>query len=228
MRVQPLRLDRSYPPPCPCLAGRLLLPTAPGGGCVFRAPLPAPAAGSRHHPSPPRYSSRVEVPPDQLFARPAELDEKAAAGFPCVAITAWYAAVYLAAVREGTAVVVHSAAGGVGSMLVQICVAKGCRVLAVVGASHKVDACTAMGAHAVIDKSKGGDLWAEAKAFSPRGFHAIFDANGTETLRGGCVAAAPTCCRYCSSSSCCCAYCARPAATTCTTTAAATTAAAAG
>ena len=43
------------------------------------------------------------------------------------------------------AVLVHSAAGGVGSMLVQMAKILGCSpVVAVVGSSHKVSACEAL------------------------------------------------------------------------------------
>ena len=58
----------------------------------------------------------------------------------------------------------------------------GCRVVGVVGSTHKIEACLANGAERAIDKSVQ-DLWHEAEAFAPAGFHAIFDANGVSTLR---------------------------------------------
>ena len=45
----------------------------------------------------------------------------------------------LARPRPGSWVLVHSAAGGVGSMLVQLAKIAGCRVVGVVGATHKVE-----------------------------------------------------------------------------------------
>lgn len=46
----------------------------------------------------------------------------------------------------------HSAAGGVGSALVQLGKTANCRVVAVVGSSHKVEACKRMGADLVIGR----------------------------------------------------------------------------
>lgn len=84
------------------------------------------------------YSELIKVPKNQLFLMPKNLDLKQAAGFPTVAITAWYAMFELARPRPGSWVLVHSAAGGVGSMLVQMSKIAKCNVVAVVGASHKV------------------------------------------------------------------------------------------
>ena len=67
-------------------------------------------------------------------------------------------------------------------MLVQMCKIQGWRVCAVVGGSHKTSACVELGADCVIDKSTS-DLWQEASSFAPRGFAAVFDANGVATLQ---------------------------------------------
>ena len=76
------------------------------------------------------------------------------------------------------AVLAHSAAGGVGSMLVQLGKLADCRVIGVVGAAHKVDAVHALGAAAVIDKSTL-DLWKQVEQLAPAGCDIILDANGT-------------------------------------------------
>ena len=68
-------------------------------------------------------------------------------------------------------------------MLVQMAKLCGAKpVVAVVGASHKVETCEALGADVVVDKSRGGDWWAEVRAAAPEGFAAVFDANGVATL----------------------------------------------
>lgn len=58
----------------------------------------------------------------------------------------------LAHIRKKETILVHSAAGGVGSALVQLGKTANCRVVAVVGSSHKVDACKRMGADLVIGR----------------------------------------------------------------------------
>jgi D-arabinose 1-dehydrogenase-like Zn-dependent alcohol dehydrogenase len=68
-------------------------------------------------------------------------------------------------------VLIHSAAGGVGSMLVQICKLKGWQVCAVVGRPHKVSACTELGADFVIDKSQSTGLWGPAEQFARWSFY---------------------------------------------------------
>ena len=58
----------------------------------------------------------------------------------------------------------------------------GCRVIGVVGASHKVEAVQSLGADAVIDKSTR-PLWQEAERLSPDGYDIVLDANGVSTLK---------------------------------------------
>ena len=64
--------------------------------------------------------------------------------------------------QPGDKVLVHSAAGGVGSTLVQFAKKAGCQVAGVVGSSHKVDYVKQLGADLVIDKSKE-NLWQAAE-----------------------------------------------------------------
>lgn len=128
------------------------------------------------------YASQVCVPHHQVFPLPATLSPVQAAALPAVGLTAWYALTELAHARTGNRLLVHSAAGGVGSMLVQIGKLYGCHVTSVVGASHKTAAVQALGADAVIDKSTQS-LWAEAKRIAPQGYDIILDANGVATLR---------------------------------------------
>lgn len=137
------------------------------------------------------YASHVVVPRHQVFPIPAGWSSAQAAGFPAVALTAHYALRILAAPRPGAHLLVHSAAGGVGSALCQLGLAAGCRVTAVVGAPHKVAAAERAGAHHVIDKSST-PLWPAARAAAPDGYDAVFDANGVETLQQSYAALRPT------------------------------------
>lgn len=136
------------------------------------------------------YASDVVVPESFLFRVPSELDLVQAGSFSVAFLTAWYAVFELAALRPGAKVLVHSAAGGVGSAVCQLARGAGADVLGVVGSEHKIDIALRSGAHAVIAKRKQ-DLWAEASAFAPQGFQAIFDPNGPETLGRSYAALAP-------------------------------------
>jgi NADPH:quinone reductase-like Zn-dependent oxidoreductase len=129
------------------------------------------------------YSTRLCVPRSQVFTLPVGLTPEQAAAFPAVALSAWFALFRLARPDPGARLLVHSAAGGVGSMLVQLGKLAGCHVTGVVGATHKVAAVESLGADAVIDKSKES-LWQAAEHLAPQGFDVILDANGVATLRG--------------------------------------------
>ena len=127
------------------------------------------------------YATQVCVPAHQVFPLPDDMGFVEAAGLPAVFMTAWMALSFLAHPRPGDAVLVHSAAGGVGGSLVQLAKAKGCRVVGVVGRSHKVDVARALGCDVVIDKSTE-DLWAKAREAAPDGYDVVLDANGVSTL----------------------------------------------
>lgn len=130
------------------------------------------------------YATRVVVPAAQAFRRPAGLDDAAAGGLLVPSLTAFYALHELGHARAGETALVHSAAGGVGGMLVQMGRLAGCRVVGVVGATHKVAYVEALGADAVVDKSSER-LWDAVDRAAPDGLDLVFDANGVETLQRG-------------------------------------------
>ena len=144
------------------------------------------------------YSSRLLVPRSQCRKTPRALSAAEAAALPSVAGTALHAMALAqfwpsAPPTRNRAVLVHSAAGGVGSMLVQMAKTLGCSpVVGVVGALHKVEACKACGADTVVCKAGRQDWWDDVAAASPEGYAAIFDANGVSTLRNSYDALAQT------------------------------------
>jgi NADPH:quinone reductase-like Zn-dependent oxidoreductase len=128
------------------------------------------------------YATHVCVDAAQVWRKPAALSDEQAAGFAAVHLTAYHGLLQNVVIRPGMHVLVHSAGGGVGSALVQLCKLHGLKVTGVVGASHKAAYVRALGADEVIDKSRQR-LWDEARRLCPEGYDLIFDANGPETLR---------------------------------------------
>lgn len=128
------------------------------------------------------YASQVCVPPHQLWRLPAGWAMEEAAGFPGVHFTAYHALYQQMRLKPGMQVLVHSAAGGVGTALLQLGKVAGCEMTGVVGSSHKVATVRAYGGDHVIDKSSQ-DVWAEAERIAPEGFDVVLDANGYATLR---------------------------------------------
>jgi NADPH:quinone reductase-like Zn-dependent oxidoreductase len=130
------------------------------------------------------YASHICIPSDQVYpvqhGSKFNLDQWAA--FPTVFLTAYHGLFQNFVLRQKMNILVHSAAGGVGSALLQLGKLAGCRMIAVVGAPHKVDTAVACGADVVIDKSRR-DLWPAVEDACPEGCDAVFDANGPSTLK---------------------------------------------
>ena len=88
--------------------------------------------------------------PGNLAPKPVSLDHTLAAAVPISALTAWQALVDRVQLSEGQRVLIHGAAGGVGSFAVQLARYKGAHVIATASAAN-ADFVTALGADEVID-----------------------------------------------------------------------------
>ena len=88
--------------------------------------------------------------PANIAPKPASLDHVQAAAVPISALTAWQALIVRAQLAEGERVLVHGAAGGVGSFAVQVARHKSAHVIATASAAN-ADFVLALGADEVID-----------------------------------------------------------------------------
>ena len=85
-------------------------------------------------------------------------------------------------VRKGTVVVVHAAAGGVGSILVQWALHLGAQVIAVVGSDAKATTVRAMGCKDVLIQGRD-DLAARVRELTGgQGAHVVYDSVGKDTF----------------------------------------------
>jgi NADPH:quinone reductase-like Zn-dependent oxidoreductase len=75
------------------------------------------------------YAEFVTAPARQLARTPDALSDEQAGGLPLAGLTAWQALVDVAEVGNGTRVLIHAAAGGVGHLAVQIAKARGAYVI---------------------------------------------------------------------------------------------------
>lgn len=128
------------------------------------------------------YATQVCLIQEHVLPIPKGFSLEEAAAFPAVFFTAYHALYQNIILRSGPRVLIHSAAGGVGTALTQLCKAAGHFVVGVIGSSHKREYLEQFSPDVIIDKSKQ-DLWEEASKASPDGYHAIFDANGFSTLK---------------------------------------------
>lgn len=75
------------------------------------------------------YADAVCVPAAQCVRAPGNLDDAEAAGLPVTYLTAHHMLHHMCGVRTGDTVLVHGAAGGVGTAAVQLCAVAGARVI---------------------------------------------------------------------------------------------------
>jgi NADPH:quinone reductase len=107
----------------------------------------------------PRHGSWAEVASADdrhLTVLPDDLGWVDAIGLHVNAQTAWFALHRTARLRPTDTVLIHAAAGGVGSMAVQLARAHGCRVVGAASAG-KLDVVRSLGADVVVDNR--GDSW---------------------------------------------------------------------
>lgn len=128
------------------------------------------------------YATAVVAPASQVFPLPRGFSLREAAGFATIFLTAYHALYQCVRLRPGMTVLIHSAAGGVGTALVQLAKVAGCRTIGIVGSSHKVDYVTSYGCDVVIDKSREG-LWRTVEREAPDGVDIACDAVGPATLQ---------------------------------------------
>lgn len=121
------------------------------------------------------------------FPAPSALDDAEAASLYIGYQTGWFALHRRAGIRPGETLLVHAAAGGVGSAAVQLGKAAGARVIGVVGGPAKAEVARALGADVVVDRhadGRAGDWVAVVKEHTGgRGADVIYDPVGGETYQ---------------------------------------------
>jgi synaptic vesicle membrane protein VAT-1 len=133
------------------------------------------------------YSTRIVIPAIQLRVIPEQLKTFAeAAAIPAVALTSLYALAlaghYPSCKFSNKAVLIHSAAGGVGGMLVQMAKALGAfPIVGLVGRAEKLVAARDSGCDHAFVRTEN-NLWDKIEEVAPQGFSAVMDASGVETL----------------------------------------------
>lgn len=99
--------------------------------------------------------------------------------------TAYYAAAYMVNLYAGDKVLIHSAAGGVGSALMQYAAYKGCEIFATTGSASKVEVLKKAGAAHVINTTTTDFEQYIKEVTQGKGVDVIFDAVGASFIRKG-------------------------------------------
>jgi NADPH:quinone reductase len=92
------------------------------------------------------YAELAVVPRASLVPLPAGAKFAEGAGFVLTFLTAYVPLTRQVRLAEGATVLVHAAAGGVGTAAIQVARALGARVVAAVGSAEKLDLCRELGA----------------------------------------------------------------------------------
>jgi NADPH:quinone reductase-like Zn-dependent oxidoreductase len=95
------------------------------------------------------YAEYAVVKPEMIATKPITVDDATAASLPTPGLTALQA-VRAIDPQRGQTILIHGAAGGVGSIATQLCLARGARVLAT-ASSRDADYLSSLGVAQVID-----------------------------------------------------------------------------
>ncbi|MFF5177140.1 zinc-binding dehydrogenase [Micromonospora sp. NPDC000316] len=126
------------------------------------------------------YAERAVVDASAPFQVPSGLALDAAVALLADGRTATLL-VEAVGVRPGDRVLVEAAAGGVGSLLVQLAASAGARVIGVAGGARKVDLLPSLGAELAVDYRQPG--WADQIREAMGGLDVVFDGVGGAIAR---------------------------------------------
>ncbi|KAJ2507977.1 hypothetical protein H4217_008660 [Coemansia sp. RSA 1939] len=98
--------------------------------------------------------------------------------------TAYYGLVVIGKPKAGETILVSSASGAVGQMVVQLAKARGLKVVAVAGSDDKVEYVKSLGADVAFNYKTCGDYTEAIKKAAPQGIDIYFDNVGGSFLDG--------------------------------------------
>ncbi|MBT6404986.1 MAG: quinone oxidoreductase [Rhodospirillaceae bacterium] len=137
------------------------------------------------------YADARIVPAGELFVPPAALDDATVVAAFVRTMTAQYLLRRLYRVQAGETILVHSAAGGMGSLLTQWATRVGAKVIGTVSSPGKFLAAEENGCAHVIDYTKEDFADAVLDITGGAGVPVVYDAVGADTYQGNLRALAP-------------------------------------
>jgi NADPH2:quinone reductase len=127
------------------------------------------------------YAERRVVPAERVVRLPKGIDEPVAAAIMLKGLTAQMLLRQVYRVRKNDFVVIHAAAGGVGSLAVQWAAYLGARVIGIVSTAEKAEHARALGAEHVFLTEED---WVERikELTRSQGVHVVYDSVGKDTF----------------------------------------------
>ena len=127
------------------------------------------------------YAELAVMNSDNVFGAPEGLDDAEAAAFFITYQTGWFGLHRRARLAAGETLLVHAAAGGVGSGAVQLGKAAGAQVIGVVRGERKAEVARALGADVVVDRLSQDFVEVVKEVTGGRGADVVYDPVGGET-----------------------------------------------
>ncbi|WP_277681932.1 quinone oxidoreductase family protein [Saccharomonospora azurea] len=138
------------------------------------------------------YAERVAVDATMPVDIPDAVDDFSALALLVQGTTAWLLLHESARIRPGESVLVQAAAGGVGSLAVQLAVLAGAgRVIAAAGTPAKRELARDLGADATVDSTREGFADAVREVTEGSGVDIVLDMSGGEITRQSRAVLAP-------------------------------------
>ena len=137
------------------------------------------------------YADARIVPAEQLYMPPADLDDRTVVAAFVRAMTAQYLLRRLYRVEAGETILVHSAAGGMGSLLTQWATSLGAKVIGTVSSPDKFLTAEENGCAHVIDYTKEDFADQVLDITGGAGVPVVYDAVGADAYEGNLRALAP-------------------------------------
>ena len=136
------------------------------------------------------WAELAVAPLDMTFETPDALDDEGAAAFLWPFHLAWLGLHVRGGLRAGEWVIVHAAAGGIGSAALQLAREAGARVLATAGSEEKLALCREHGAEIAINYRDDDFAERALDATDGRGVDVVFDTVGGAVAQQGfrCIA----------------------------------------
>jgi NADPH:quinone reductase len=128
------------------------------------------------------HAEYVAVPAPRAALVPKRLDLLHAGAIPTTGLTALQGVDDALGLKKGETVIIHGAAGGVGSLAIQFAKLRGARVLATASGRDGLAFVRRLGADAAVDGMRG-DVAAATRRFAPEGVDAVLALADGPALR---------------------------------------------
>jgi NADPH2:quinone reductase len=131
------------------------------------------------------YATNAVTDARAVVPIPDTLDPGVAVALPTQGGTAYFCAEEMVRLHPGDHVLVHAAAGGVGTLLVQLCKNRGCVVFGTAGSDAKLGLLRELGVDHPINYRTTDFVTAVRGLRGAQGLDVIFDSIGGKTMRRG-------------------------------------------